>query len=134
MIFYLIHAAQLNVMVINALAKNVHAAPTVFCPLLMDFVNNDQGKLLTLLVLNKALALNKKESEKSKTLIRETLFKILQDRCSLSDLLSGNGITAQEASKFNQDLSHTLESVPLPHPSLHIFYFIFVVKLLSFEY
>lgn len=71
-----------------------------------------QGKLLTLLVLNKALALDRKDGQhKKRNPIRETLFKILQDHCSLSDLLSGNGITYQEASKFTQDLSATLESV-----------------------
>lgn len=100
-----------NVLVINALAKNVHSNPATFCPLLTSFVDNDQGKLLTLLVLNKALALDRKDGQgKKRNPIRETLFKVLQDHCSLSDLLSGNGITYQEASKFTQDLSATLES------------------------
>lgn len=69
-------------------------------------------------MLSKALSLDKEgravKNEESKTVIRETLFKLLNDRCSLADLLSGDGITAQEANKFNEDLTSTLQTVCPP--------------------
>jgi len=143
---HLDRAIEANMTVINALAKNVRSKPSVFCPQLSSFVNNDQvrppffllamglalfivsnqptqGKLLTLFVLNKALSLDKEKgkSESKKTVIRETLFKTLQDHYSLSDLLSGHGITAHEAKRFALDLSQTLERVscccPPPPPN-----------------
>lgn len=106
-------AVKWNVLVINALAKNVHAKPDTFCPLLVSFVKKrDQGKLLALLVLNKALALDKKESHdarRKRTQIRQVLFTILREHCALADLLWGGGAT-QEASRFHLDLLDTLES------------------------